>query len=145
LELALRRRQIGPYQLQAAIAACHARAVSTADTDWPRIAGLYVLLEAQMPSPVVKLNRAVAVAMASDIGAGLAILDELSNDARLDGYYLLQGTRADLLRRRGDQLAAAAAYERALPLAPSEVVRRYLLGRLHEVKTVGGRHDGSHT
>jgi RNA polymerase sigma-70 factor (ECF subfamily) len=145
LELALRRRQIGPYQLQAAIAACHARAVSTADTDWPRIAGLYVLLEARMPSPVVKLNRAVAVAMASDIEAGLAILDELSNDARLDGYYLLQATRADLLRRRGDQLAAAAAYERALPLAPSEVERRYLLSRLREVKTVGGRQDGSHT
>src|SRR5271166_5076887 len=93
----------------------------------------YALLEEQMPSPVVRLNRAVAVAMAGDIEAGLAIVDELSGDARLQQYYLLDATRADLLRRRGDQGAAAAAYERALALAPSEVERRYLLGRLHEV------------
>jgi RNA polymerase sigma-70 factor (ECF subfamily) len=145
LESALRRKQIGPYQLQAAIAACHARAVSTADTDWRRIAGLYQLLEAQMPSPVVKLNRAVAVAMASDIEAGLAIIDELSDDPRLDRYYLLEATRADLLRRRGDQIAAAAAYERALPLVTSEVERRYLLGRLNEMKAKNGRQNGSHT
>jgi RNA polymerase sigma-70 factor (ECF subfamily) len=133
LESALRRRQVGPYQLQAAIAACHARAASAADTDWREIAGLYALLEGQMPSPVVRLNRAVAVAMAGEIEAGLAIVDELSADARLEGYYLLEATRADLLRRRGDRAAAAAAYERALPLAPSEVERRYLLSRLQEV------------
>jgi RNA polymerase sigma-70 factor (ECF subfamily) len=140
LESALRRRQVGPYQLQAAIAACHARADSAADTDWREIAGLYALLEGQMPSPVVRLNRAVAVAMAGDIEAGLAIIDELSGDARLERYYLLDATRADLLRRRGDQVAAAAAYERALPLAPSEVERRYLLGRLKEVKTADRHH-----
>jgi len=145
LESALRRQQIGPYQLQAAIAACHARAINAADTDWRRIADLYLLLEAQMPSPVVKLNRAVAVAMASDIESGLAILDELSRDARLNRYYLLEATRADLLRRRGDQSAAAAAYERAVPLAPSEVERRYLLRRLNEVGTADGRQIGSHT
>ena len=133
LESALRRRQVGPYQLQAAIAACHARAGSAAETDWREIAGLYVLLEGQMPSPVVRLNRAVAVAMAGDIDAALAILDELSGDARLERYYLLEATRADLLRRRGDQAGAAAAYERALPLAPSEVERRYLLSRLQQV------------
>jgi RNA polymerase sigma-70 factor, ECF subfamily len=133
LESALRRRQVGPYQLQAAIAACHARTGSAADTDWREIAGLYALLEGQMRSPVVRLNRAVAVAMAGDLEAGLAIVDELSGDARLDRYYLLEATRADLLRRRGDQAAAAAAYERALPLAPSEVERRYLLSRLQEV------------
>jgi RNA polymerase sigma-70 factor (ECF subfamily) len=133
LESALRRRQIGPYQLQAAIAACHARAGSAAETDWREIAGLYALLEGQMPSPVVRLNRAVAVAMAGDIAAGLAIVDELSGDDRLERYYLLEATRADLLRRSGDQAAAAAAYERALPLAPSEVERRYLLSRLQEV------------
>ena len=133
LESALRRRQVGPYQLQAAIAACHARAASAADTDWREIAGLYALLEGQMPSPVVRLNRAVAVAMAGEIEAGLAIVDELSADARLERYYLLEATRADLLRRRGDRAAAAAAYERALPLAPSEVERRYLLSRLQEV------------
>jgi RNA polymerase sigma-70 factor, ECF subfamily len=133
LESALRRRQVGPYQLQAAIAACHARAGSAADTDWPEIAGLYALLEGQMPSPVVRLNRAVAVAMAGDTEAGLAIVGELSGDARLERYYLLEATRADLLRRRGDQAAAAAAYERALPLAPSEVERRYLRSRLQEL------------
>ena len=133
LESALRRRQVGPYQLQAAIAACHARAASAAGTDWREIAGLYALLEGQMPSPVVRLNRAVAVAMAGEIEAGLAIVDELSADARLERYYLLEATRADLLRRRGDRAAAAAAYERALPLAPSEVERRYLLSRLQEV------------
>jgi RNA polymerase sigma-70 factor, ECF subfamily len=133
LESALRRRQVGPYQLQAAIAACHARTGSAADTDWREIAGLYALLEGQMPSPVVRLNRAVAVAMAGDTEAGLAIVDELSGDARLERYYLLEATRADLLRRRGDQAAAAAAYERALPLAPSEVERRYLRRRLQEL------------
>ncbi len=133
LESALGRRQVGPYQLQAAIAACHARTGSAADTDWREIAGLYALLEGQMPSPVVRLNRAVAVAMAGDIETGLEIVNELSGDARLEQYYLLEATRADLLRRRGDQESAAAAYERALALAPSEVERRYLLSRLQEV------------
>jgi RNA polymerase sigma-70 factor (ECF subfamily) len=133
LETALRRRQVGPYQLQAAIVACHARAASAADTDWREIAGLYALLEEHMPSPVVTLNRAVAVAMTGDIGAGLAIVDELSGDARLRQYHLLDATRADLLRRRGDQIGAAAAYGRALGLAPSEVERRYLQRRLNEV------------
>jgi RNA polymerase sigma-70 factor (ECF subfamily) len=133
LDAALRRRQAGPYQLQAAIAACHAHAASAADTDWCEIAGLYAVLERQMPSPVVRLNRAVAVAMAGDIEAGLAIVDELSGDVRLERYYLLEATRADLHRRRGDEATAAAAYERAAPLAPSEVERRYLLRRLREV------------
>jgi RNA polymerase sigma-70 factor (ECF subfamily) len=77
------------------------------------------------------------VAMAGDITAGLAIVDELRGDARLQRYYLLEATRADLLRRRGDRAAAAAAYERALALAPSEVERRYLLGRLREIATTG--------
>ena len=140
LEAALRHRQAGPYQLQAAIAACHARAATTADTDWPQIAGLYALLEAQMPSPVVRLNRAVAVAMAGVIEAGLAIIDELSGDARLARYHLLEATRADLLRRRGDQAAAAAAYQRALPLAPSKAERRYLQRRLRETSTGDGQH-----
>jgi RNA polymerase sigma-70 factor (ECF subfamily) len=140
LDSALRRRQVGPYQLQAAIAACHASADSAADTDWREIAGLYGLLERQMRSPVVTLNRAVAVAMAGDVEAGLAIIDELDGDERLARYYLLEATRADLLRRRGDQAAAAAAYERALPLAPSEAERRYLLNRLREV---GTRDDGN--
>jgi RNA polymerase sigma-70 factor (ECF subfamily) len=138
LEAALRRRQIGTYQLQAAIAACHARAASAAETDWSEIARLYALLEQQMPSPVVKLNRAVAVAMACDIDAGLAIIDELTNDPRLDRYHLLEATRADLLRRRGDESAAAAAYERALQLTPSDVERRYLRSRLEELGDAAG-------
>jgi len=138
LEAALRRRQIGTYQLQAAIAACHARAACAAETDWSEIARLYALLEQQMPSPVVKLNRAVAVAMACDIDAGLAIIDELTNDPRLDRYHLLEATRADLLRRRGDESAAAAAYERALQLAPSDVERRYLRSRLEELGDAAG-------
>ena len=135
LAAALRHRQAGPYQLQAAIAACHARAATAADTDWPQIASLYALLERYMPSPVVRLNRAVAVAMAGDIEAGLAIVDELSGDPRLARYHLLEATRADLLRRRGDAAAAAAAYQRALPLAPSTAERRYLQRRLRETST----------
>jgi RNA polymerase sigma-70 factor (ECF subfamily) len=135
LETALRRRPVGPYQLQAAIAACHARAERVADTDWREIAGLYTLLERSMPMPVVRLNRAVAVAMAGNIEAGLAIVEELSDDPRLGRYYLLQATRADLLRRHGDHTAAAPAYQRALALAPTEVERRYLLSRLRETGT----------
>jgi RNA polymerase sigma-70 factor, ECF subfamily len=135
LEAALRRRHVGPYQLQAAIAACHARAGSAADTDWDEIAGLYGLLQTLTPSPVVTLNRAVAVAMAGDIDAGLQILDELSEGGRLDRYHLLEAARADLLRRRGDRAAAATAYGRALALTPSDVERRYLLRRLDELGT----------
>ena len=133
LETALRQRPTGPYQLQAAIAACHARAATAERTDWGEIAGLYALLEAQLPSPVVRLNRAVAVAMAGDIDGGLAMLEQLERDGRLDGYYLLAATRADLLRRYGDRAEAAAAYRRALTLAPSEAERRYLERRLAEV------------
>jgi RNA polymerase sigma-70 factor (ECF subfamily) len=139
LDSALRRRQPGPYQLQAAIAACHARASSADGTDWQEIAGLYTLLERQVPSPVVRLNQAVAVAMAGNVDAGLAIIDELSGDVRLERYYLLEAARADLLRRRGDRAAATAAYERALPLAPSEAERRYLLRRLQEFRNVHRR------
>jgi RNA polymerase sigma-70 factor (ECF subfamily) len=138
LEAALRRRRTGAYQLQAAIAACHARAAGVADTDWSEIAGLYALLEARLPSPVVRLNRAVATAMAGDIDAGLGIVDELSADSRLQRYHLLEATRADLLRRRGDP-AAAAAYERAVALAPSASERRYLERRLAEVRAASPR------
>ncbi|MGH2844204.1 MAG: RNA polymerase sigma factor, partial [Solirubrobacteraceae bacterium] len=134
LEAALRRRQAGPYQLQAAIAACHARAPRAAETDWGQITALYELLEAQTPSPVVHLNRAVAVAMAGAIEAGLAMVDELADDPRLERYHLLEATRADLLRRHGDDAAALAAYERALALTESEVERRYLRTRIEELR-----------
>jgi RNA polymerase sigma-70 factor (ECF subfamily) len=143
LESALRRQQVGPYQLQAAIAACHARAPSTAETDWVAITDLYTRLDEQMPSPVVRLNRAVAVAMAGDPDAALAIIDELSCEGGLERYYLLEATRADLLRRRGDRIGAAASYERALPLAPTEVERRYLRGRLGHVQSTPSEPAGA--
>ena len=141
LDFALRQLKAGPYQLQAAIAACHARATSAAATDWEEIAGLYTLLYEQMPSPVVRLNLAVAVAMAGDTDEALAIIEELHDEGGLERYYLLEATRADLLRRRGDPGGAAAAYERALPLAPSEVERQYLAARLNEVLTANSPHE----
>jgi len=132
LQATMARGSIGPYQLQAAIAALHAQAPHPDLTDWMEIAGLYALLEHVMPSPVVRLNRAVAVAMAGDPDGGLAIVDDLAGDGALDSYHLLEATRADLLRRRGDLAAAAVAYERALSLAPTEPERRFLARRLAE-------------
>ncbi|ONM46270.1 RNA polymerase sigma factor [Nocardia donostiensis] len=130
LDDALAMRRPGPYQVQAAIAACHATAPDAAATDWPQIAALYGELARLAPSPVVDLNRAVAVAMADDIPAGLALVDELAESGCLDGYYLLPATRGDLLRRDGRLTEAAAAYEAALELAPTEAERRYLEERL---------------
>jgi RNA polymerase sigma-70 factor (ECF subfamily) len=123
LERALSRRAPGPYQLQAAIAPSPAEE----ETDWGQIALLYRRLGELAPSPVVELNRAVAVAMAKGPAAGLALVDEIEG---LDGYYLLHSARADLLRRLGRADESAVAYERALELAPSEVERTFLLGRL---------------
>jgi len=122
----------GPYQVQAAIASCHATAADPADTDWATIARLYGLLAGLLPSPVVDLNRAVAVAMADGPAAGLRSLDTLDS-AGLAGYYLLPATRADLLRRLGQRDGAAASYRAALALAPSDAERRYLSRRLAEV------------
>jgi RNA polymerase sigma-70 factor (ECF subfamily) len=138
LEAALHRGPAGPYQLQAAIAACHATARDAASVDWPQIAGLYELLAAALPSPVVCLNRAVAVAMAGDLDRGLAMVTELADAGELSGYHLLDATRADLLRRRGDLAQAAAAYQQALARAPSEPERRYLTRRLAEVSAGSG-------
>ena len=126
-------RRAGPYQVQAAIAACHATAPDAAATDWPQIAALYKELARLAPSPVVDLNRAVAIAMAEGIPAGLALVDELSRAGELDGYYLLPATRADLLRRDGQLAAAAVMYEQALTLAPTGAERRYLTSRLREL------------
>ena len=133
LDAALAMRRAGPYQVQAAIAACHATAPDVASTDWPQIAVLYRELARLAPSPVVDLNRAVAVAMADGIPAGLALVQELAASGTLDGYYLLPATRADLLRRDGRHGEAAAAYEEALQLAPTDAERRYLTGRLREL------------
>jgi RNA polymerase sigma-70 factor (ECF subfamily) len=134
LAATLRRRAAGPYQLQAAIAACHAEATDAAGTDWRQIAALYELLATVMNTPIVHLNRAVAVAMAGDPIEGLGIVDELDAGGGLAGYHLLHATRADLLRRRGDRRGAREAYGRALELAGSEPERRFLARRLTELE-----------
>ena len=132
LEAALRRRKPGPYQLQAAIAACHATAAEASATDWAEIAALYAELVRLVPSPVVELNRAVAVAMADGPAVGLAMVEELEASEKLSGYHLLPATRADLLRRLGRNSDAAASYRDALELAATDAERRYLTRRLAE-------------
>jgi RNA polymerase sigma-70 factor, ECF subfamily len=129
LDRAVVLRRPGPYQLQAAIAAIHAQAMSPDATDWRQIAALYAELERRTSSPVVALNRAVAVAMADGYEHGLALMDGLP----LDGYYLFHSARADLLRRLERHVEAANAYRRALELTDSEPERRYLTRRLAEV------------
>jgi RNA polymerase sigma factor (sigma-70 family) len=119
----------GPYALQAAIAACHARAATAADTDWPRIAALYAVLAALAPSPVVELNRAVAVAMAFGPAAGLALVDALTDEPALEGYHLLPSVRGDLLARLGRFDEARAELERAAALADNARERDLLLAR----------------
>jgi RNA polymerase sigma-70 factor (ECF subfamily) len=132
LDAALRRRRPGGYQIQAAIAACHASAAGPADTDWAQIALLYGQLAARSANPVVQLNRAVAVAMADGPAAGLAIVDALAATGALAGYHLLAATRADLLRRLGRPDEAAVDYRAALALATTDAERRYLTRRLAE-------------
>jgi RNA polymerase sigma-70 factor (ECF subfamily) len=129
LDRAIALRRPGPYQVQAAIAALHAQAETPDDTDWPQIAALYGGLAVYHPSPVVELNRAVAVAMADGPGAGLALLDDLP----LDGYHLYHAARADLLRRLGRPAEARAAYRRAHKLATNERERAFLSRRLETV------------
>lgn len=133
LEAALRRQRAGPYQLQAAIAACHGEAANAAETDWRQIALLYGELSRIVPSAVVELNRAVAVAMADGPEAGLPLVENLAASGELAGYYLLPATRADLLRRLDRKLEAAASYRAALDMAATEPERRYLSRRLAEV------------
>jgi RNA polymerase sigma-70 factor, ECF subfamily len=133
LDAAVRLRRPGPYQLQAAIAACHASAGTAAATDWPQIALLDERLSQMVPAPVIALNRAVAVAMAEGPAAGLLIVDELDRSGALSEYHLLPATRADLLRRLGRTEQAQTAYRRALELAPTDAERRYLIRRLAEV------------
>jgi RNA polymerase sigma-70 factor, ECF subfamily len=133
LESALRLGRPGPYQLQAAIAACHATAPRAADTDWAQIAALYGELAEVVSSPVVRLNRAVAVAMAEGPAAGLELVETLEASGELAGYHLLSATRADLLRRLSRPEEAAAAYREALELVATDAERRYLTRRLAEV------------
>src|SRR5205807_238662 len=124
----------GPYALQAAIAALHCQSARADDTDWNQILTLYDLLERVHPSPVVALNRAVAVAMAKGPQPALDIIDELAAAGALERYHLLHAARADMLRRLGDSEAAVKSYERALSLVSNDSERRFLERRLREVR-----------
>lgn len=134
LDRALSLRAPGPYQIQAAIAALHAQAPSPGDTDWAQIAALYGSLAHLQPSPVIELNRAVAVAMAEGPAVGLALLDALEARGELASYHLLPAARADLLRRAGRYEAARKAYERALSLAGNAAERRFLARRIEQMR-----------
>jgi RNA polymerase sigma-70 factor (ECF subfamily) len=134
LKAALRRRRPGPYQIQAAIAACHATAPTADRTDWPQIAALYDRLLEFLPTPVVELNHAVAVGMAFGPSAGLELVEALEAAGQLAGYHLLPATRADFLRRLGRMKEAAAAYASALELVSTDAERRFLAARLAETR-----------
>jgi RNA polymerase sigma-70 factor, ECF subfamily len=129
----------GPFTLQAAIAAVHCRATRADDTDWAQIVSLYDLLEQTHPSPIVALNRAVAIAMAQGPRAALVIIDQLAATGELDNYHLLHAARADLLRRIGSSAEAARSYERALELVTNDSERRFLQRRLQEVQARVGQ------
>ena len=133
VEEALGQGRVGPYQVQAAIAALHCGAATPERTDWREIAGLYAVLARIQPTPVVRLNRAAAVGMADGPAAGLRLLDELAGDRTLEAFHLFHAARADLLRRNGSNTAAAEAYRIALQLCRSPVEERYLRRRLAEV------------
>ncbi len=128
----------GSFALQAAIAAVHCQAGRAEDTDWPQIVRLYDLLERLQPSPIVSLNRAVAVAMVDGPRQGLALIDALAAAGHLENYHLLHAARADLLRRVGSSAEAAKSYARALALATNDSERRFLERRLREVQPPGG-------
>ena len=133
-ESALRSRRFGAYTLQAAIAAVHAESSSVASTDWRQITLLYDQLLRMQPSPVVELNRAVAVAMCEGLEQGLRLIDELLMREQLSGYHLAHSARADLCRRLGRRAEARASYEKALALAQQEPDRRFLARRIAELK-----------
>ncbi|HEY7738571.1 MAG TPA: RNA polymerase sigma factor [Candidatus Limnocylindria bacterium] len=136
VERALRMRRSGPYQLQAAIAAVHDAAPTADGTDWPEIIALYDALLRQAPTPVVALNRAAAVAMATGPADGLALMDELASEGLLDDYAYLHAARADLLRRLGRRDEAREAYQRAGALTTNEIERAFLDRRLAELGAV---------
>jgi RNA polymerase sigma-70 factor, ECF subfamily len=135
VESALRGAAPGPYAVQAAIAAVHARARCAEETDWTQIAGLYDVLLRLQPSPVIELNRAVAVAMSQGAAEGLRLLDELEQRGELRGYYLLPAAQGDLARRLNRWTAAAEAYRQALALVSNEAERRFLARRLAEAES----------
>jgi RNA polymerase sigma-70 factor (ECF subfamily) len=126
----------GPFAVEAAIAALHCEAARAEDTDWPQIVRLYDVLEGLQPSPIVSLNRAVAVAMIEGPRPALALIDRLAATGELDSYHLLHAARADLLRRVGSSVEAAVSYERALALVSNESERRFLERRLREMQAL---------
>ena len=129
----------GPFALQAAIAALHCQAARADDTDWPQIVRLYEVLERAQPTPIVSLNRAIALAMVEGPKAALAIIDALAATGDLDRYHLLHAARADMLRRLGAADEAAQSYARALALVTNDAERRFLKRRLREVQWQGRR------
>lgn len=135
LERALAMNAPGPYQVQAAIASLHAQARHADETDWPQIALLYNALLSMVPSPIVELNRAVAVAMSEGIDSGMSLLDRLGETGQLDTYYLFHAARADLFRRAGRWQEALAAYSRALEYCQNAVERAFLHRRIKEVQS----------
>jgi RNA polymerase sigma-70 factor, ECF subfamily len=134
VEEALRNGRVGPYQIQAAIAAVHCGAATARATDWRGIVGWYEVLGRILPTPVVRLNGAVAVAMAGEVERGLSLLDELASEPGLDAYHLYHSARADLLRRLERSSDAAEAYRRALRVCSSPVERTFLERRLAELE-----------
>ncbi len=134
VEAALRLHSVGPYQIQAAIAALHAEAATPADTDWKQIAALYGELARIQPSATVALNRAVAIAMGEGVEQGLELLESLGGSGTLHSYYLFHAARADLLRRISRNAEALTAYQRALSLTANAVERRFLRRRIAELK-----------
>jgi RNA polymerase sigma-70 factor, ECF subfamily len=143
LERAISSGPIGPYALQAAIAAAHAQAPTAEATDWGRIVGLYDLLARADPSPVIQLNRAAAVAMRDGPASGLALIDPILERGDLDAYHLAHAARADLLRRLGRTADARASYQRALELTRQEPERRFIERRLNDLAHGSGDDDAS--
>jgi RNA polymerase sigma-70 factor, ECF subfamily len=133
VERALGRRNVGPYQLQAAIAAIHAEAKTAAETDWKQIAALYAILSASQTSAIISLNHAVAVAMSESLERGLAMIDALGASGELDAYHLYHAARADLLRRMGRNQESIESYHRGLAFTTNAVEARYLRRRISEL------------
>jgi RNA polymerase sigma-70 factor (ECF subfamily) len=133
VERALGRRNVGPYQLQAAIAAVHAEARTAGETDWKQIAALYGIFIASQASPIVSLNHAVAVAMSESLERGLAMIEDLGACGELDSYHLYHAARADLLRRMGRNQEALESYHRSVALTTNAVEVRYLRRRISEL------------
>jgi RNA polymerase sigma-70 factor, ECF subfamily len=143
VDRALRLKIIGTYQLQAAIAALHAEAPSTATTDWPQIVALYVELMRLNPSAVVALNHAAAVAMCEGVEVGLSLIEAAGANNKLDGYYAFHASRADLLRRLGRNEEAKLSYARALELTANQVEQKYVRRRLQQLPGVVEDHSQS--